>query len=205
MFDNKDDVAVMIMCKAPVEGKVKTRLMTRYSAKEAMLWHQAMASTVIERAKGLFPNIYLAVDDVSHPFFEPFSIPMYAQGEGDLGARMTCLMETASQQGFKKILFLGTDSPHMQEERLLHAASVLDEYDVVLGAVEDGGYDLIAMNRAYPFLFSDISWSTDLVLQQTVNIAQKNQLRCLVLEESFDVDTPEMLDRAKQIGWVRLC
>jgi len=191
----------IIMCKAPVEGKVKTRLMAKYTAAEAMLWHQAMAITVIERAKRLFQDVWLAVDDTAHPFFEAFELPLYPQGTGDLGMRMTHLLEQASQKNYEKILFLGTDSPHMPDERLLHAASALDEYDVVLGAVEDGGYDLIAMNGAYPMLFSDISWSSEYVLKQTLAIVQKQNLNCLVLEESFDVDTPEMLDRAKRAGW----
>jgi len=192
---------LIIMCKAPVEGKVKTRLMAKYTAAQAMLWHQAMATTVIERAKRLFQDVWLAVDDVQHPFFSPFEIPIYAQGEGDLGERMAHLLEQCAQSGVKKILFLGTDSPHMSDERLLYAASALDEYDVVLGAVEDGGYDLIAMNGVYPILFSNISWSSEYVLKQSLAIVQEQDLNCLVLEESFDVDTPEMLDRAKHAGW----
>jgi rSAM/selenodomain-associated transferase 1 len=164
---------LIIMCKAPVEGKVKTRLMAKYTAAEAMLWHQAMAITVIERAKRLFQDVWLAVDDTAHPFFEAFELPLYPQGTGDLGMRMTHLLEQASQNNFEKILFLGTDSPHMPDERLLHAASALNEYDVVLGAVEDGGYDLIAMNGVCPMLFSDISWSSEHVLKQTLAIIQK--------------------------------
>jgi len=189
------------MCKAPVEGKVKTRLMTQYTAAEAMAWHKTMATTVIERAKYLFQDVWLAVDDIKHPFFSPFKLPLYIQGEGDLGARMTKLMTQASQAGFKNILFLGTDSPHMPDERLLHAVLALDEYDVVLGAVEDGGYDLIAMNNAYSTLFSGIPWSSEHVLKKTLAITKSQGLSYLVLEESFDVDTPEMLDRARQAGW----
>jgi len=199
MSDNK--WLLIIMCKAPVEGKVKTRLMTQYTAAEAMAWHKAMATTVIERAQRLSSDVWLAVDDIKHPFFSPFKLPLYLQGEGDLGARMTRLMTQASQAGFKKIVFLGTDSPHMPDERLLHAVSALDDYDVVLGAVEDGGYDLIAMNNTYSALFSAINWGSEHVLRQTLTIIQKKRLNYLVLEESFDVDTPEMLARAKQAGW----
>lgn len=192
---------VIIMCKAPVEGKVKTRLMTQYTAAQAMAWHQAMATTVIERAKCLFQNVWLAADDVNHSFFRPFKLPIHNQEKGNLGKRMRRLMRQASQHGFKKTLFLGTDSPHMSDERLLNASSALDNYDVVLGAVEDGGYDLIAMNDAYSIVFSDISWGTEHVLKQSLAITQKQGLSCLVLEESFDVDTPEMLDRARSTGW----
>jgi len=192
---------VIIMCKAPVEGKVKTRLMSQYTAAEAMAWHKAMATTVIERSKRLFQNVWLAVDDVNSPFFHPFKLPLYAQEEGDLGARMTRLLTLSVQAGYKNSLFLGTDSPHMTDERLLHATSALLTYDVVLGAVEDGGYDLIAMNNAYPSLFFGIAWSSEHVLKQTLAAIQQQGLHSLVLEENFDVDTPEMLDRARSTGW----
>lgn len=193
---------VIIMCKAPVEGKVKTRLMSKYTALEAMQWHQAMANTVIERAKRLFQDVWLAVDDIEHSFFSTFELPVYAQGEGDLGERMAHIMLQASKFGFQKLLFLGTDSPHMNDERLLHASLALNDYDVVFGAVEDGGYDLIAMNHAYPALFSGVSWSSEHVLTQSLAIAEQHNLHCLVLEESFDVDTPEMLDKAQNLGWM---
>jgi len=190
------------MCKAPVAGKVKTRLMTQYTALEAMRWHQVMATTVIERAKRLFQDVWLASDDVEHSFFKAFKLPIYAQGAGDLGKRMKHLLGQASQNGFKKVLFLGTDSPHMIDQRLLHASASLNDFDIVLGAVEDGGYDLIAMNGVYSKLFSDITWGSEYVLQQSLLIAQQQGLRYLVLEESFDIDTPEMLDKAKASGWL---
>lgn len=199
MFDNS--TLVIIMCKAPVAGKVKTRLMCQYTAAEAAAWHKAMASTVIHRAKRLFQHVWLAVDDVEHDFFSRFKLPVHAQGEGDLGMRMQRMLEQGAHSGFKYVLFLGTDSPHMPDKRLLQAASGLQDYDVVLGAVEDGGYDLIALNNAYGMLFTGITWSSEHVLQQTLAIAQAQGLRSLVLDTSFDVDTPAMLERARQAGW----
>ncbi|MDX8396761.1 MAG: TIGR04282 family arsenosugar biosynthesis glycosyltransferase [Mariprofundaceae bacterium] len=186
------------MCKAPVEGKVKTRLMTSYSAKQAMLLHCAMATTVILRAKRLFKSITLAVDDVSHAFFKPFELPLKSQGEGDLGMRMQALGAAMDMQ---KLMFIGTDSPHMLDSRLTDAVQALQDVDVCLGAVEDGGYDLIGMKLHQPLLFSHIDWGTEKVLQQTLHIIAKQQLSHQVLAESFDVDTPDMLVRAQQAGW----
>jgi len=199
MSDNS--TLIIIMCKAPVEGKVKTRLMTHYTALEAMRWHQAMATTVIERAKRLFQDVWLAADDIAHPFFKDFKLPIYAQGAGDLGVRMKHLLSQASQDGFEKVLFLGTDSPHMTDQRLLQASESLNNFDMVLGAVEDGGYDLIAMNGVYSELFSNITWGSEYVLQQSLASAQQQGLRYFVLEESFDIDTPEMLNKARALGW----
>jgi len=195
-------VQVVVMCKAPVEGKVKTRLMTQYSALEAMQWHEAMARTVIERAKRLFSKVLIAADDVEHPFFTPFDLPLLAQGGGDLGARMVRMMQKLELM-HRPVLFLGTDSPHMQDERLFQAVNALKTDDVVLGAVEDGGYDLIAMRQAYDVMLQGIDWGSDRVLQQSLDAAKLADLSCRVLDVSFDVDTPDMLTRAMAVGWRR--
>ena len=195
-------IQAIIMCKAPVEGRVKTRLMSKYTAQQATALHCAMAKTVIERATRIFKHVCLAVDDINHPFFKSFDLPIYAQGEGDLGERMVFLMERLEKKNEHALLFLGTDSPHMSDKRLCDTAALLQKgYQVVLGAVEDGGYDIIAMKQPYPKLFKGIAWSSDLVLKQTLALIEQAHLKAYVLDTSFDVDTPEMLAKAVDAGW----
>jgi len=194
------DITLIVMCKAPVEGKVKTRLMVEYSAREAMQWHQAMATTVIQRAQRLFPNMVLAVDDESHPFFTRFDAPLCVQGKGGLGERMIRVMQQVCQQS-DAVMFLGTDSPHMLDQRLKQAVQALQTHDVVWGAVEDGGYDLIAMSQPYPELFKGMDWGTEKVLAQSIKKASALGLSYHLLDVSFDVDTPDMLKRAIKMGW----
>ncbi len=186
------------MCKAPVAGRVKTRLTPPYTPDEAATIHRAMAETVIERASAMFPNCYIASDDVSHPFFQQFDLPVIAQGEGDLGARMSRLMVGAFNDGAEAVLFLGTDSPHMEESRIFKAIEMLDEYDVVVGPVEDGGYDLIAMKTPASELFNTIRWGSEHVLQETLEHAEEAGITSgQLLDVGFDIDTPESLERAR--------
>ena len=191
------------MCKAPVVGEVKTRLTTTYSAAEATAIHQAMAETVIHQVSCVFSSCWIATDDVSHPFFEQFDLPVVAQGEGDLGARMSRLMVDAFSSGAKGVLFLGTDSPHMEPSRLTEAVKQLETYDVVVGPVEDGGYDLIAMNQPFIKLFDSIHWSSEQVLDETLHRAESAGISIGLLDVSFDLDTPEDLERAKPL-WTPL-
>ena len=196
-MDNR--LRVIIMCKAPVAGCVKTRLMPVYMADEAADIHKAMAKTVFERASCLFSDTWIASDDVSHPFFEQFDLPLIDQGEGDLGERMSRLMLNAFNNGAEAVLFLGTDSPHMPESRLVEAVEQLNDHDVVVGPVEDGGYDLIAVNRPCPKLFENISWSTEHVLLQTMQQAEAASISLTLLDMGYDLDTPESLRRADAI------
>lgn len=188
---------VIIMCKAPVSGAVKTRLIGRYSPDEAAGLHAKMATAVIQRALRLFDSVFVAADDPGHPFFSGFNVPTLLQGEGDLGARMNRLMLSAFDDGAGAVMFLGTDSPHMKEKRLLETAGLLHEYEVVLGPVEDGGYDLIALLSPQP-VFRNISWSTERVAEETVNNIRGLNLSYTMLDKGFDIDHEEDLERA---GW----
>jgi len=194
----RDSLRLIIMCKAPVAGRVKTRLMTRFTADEAAAIHRAMADTVIRRAMRLFEHVCIAADDPEHAFFAAFDIPVVAQGEGDLGARMARLLSHAANEG--AVLFLGTDSPHMSDARLLEAAEAIENADVVIGPVEDGGYDLLALRHDWP-IFEHIAWSSEHVLSQTLVRCDELQLTYRLLDTSFDIDTPEDLLRAGAFGW----
>jgi len=191
---------IVIMCKAPLPGKVKTRLMSRYSADEAVAFHQQMAMTVIERARRLFADVAIAADDPNHPFFATFALPVVNQGEGDLGARMQRQIERVMRAGVPSVMLLGTDSPHMPDARLIAAAEALDNADIVLGPVEDGGYDLVAMHRLHS-IFEGVAWSSDQVLGQTLSNTHRLGLSVLQLDTSFDVDFPADIERARQAGW----
>jgi len=191
---------ILIMCKAPVPGSVKTRLMTKYSDAEAAQIHMAMAATVIERAKRLFADVRIAADDPKHVFFKQFNLPVLKQGQGDLGQRMARLLKSAVDANAGPVIFVGTDSPHIADARLLEAAESLNSCDVVIGPVEDGGYDLIGLNGDWP-VFDAVQWSSGMVLKQTLANCQRLGLSCQQLAISFDIDCPQDLMRAGHAGW----
>lgn len=193
---------VVILCKAPVPGAVKTRLMPAYSAAEAAGLHAAMARTVIARASSLFADVRLAADACDHPFFTRFGLPVVAQGPGDLGERLARLCVESFAEGTEPVLFLGTDSPHMPAQRLTSAAELIRSHDVVIGPVEDGGYDLIACRSCRPGIFERIRWSSTDVLNDTIARIDALGLTRALLEPSFDVDKAEDVARARSCGWV---
>jgi len=191
----------IIFCKAPVAGRVKTRLQPAFTAEQAANIHAAMAICVIERTLRLFPQTWIAADDPYHPFFRRFDTPILTQGEGDLGQRMRRLTERAIAYGARGVLLLGTDSPHMSAVRLRCALRLLHQCDVVLGPVEDGGYDLLAMRAYVKGLFQDIAWGTSSVLNETLNRISESGLSYRCLSTGFDVDTPEDIARAVRTGF----
>jgi rSAM/selenodomain-associated transferase 1 len=193
-------IQLFIMCKAPVAGEVKTRLLSRYSTEEAARLYAGMAETVIHRASRLFDHVCIAADDPTHPFFSTFDLPVCSQGGGDLGERMSRLMHQGFADGADAVIFLGADSPHMADSRLLQAAEALQNHDVVIGPVEDGGYDLIAMTSPQN-IFDEIQWSSGHVSKQTLAHVRRLSLSCLQLDIGFDIDYPEDIERAVRAGW----
>ncbi|MDQ6959718.1 MAG: TIGR04282 family arsenosugar biosynthesis glycosyltransferase [Mariprofundaceae bacterium] len=191
----------IVFCKAPVEGHVKTRLQPQFSSAQAANIHAAMAACVIERTLRLFPHTWIATDDPYHPFFHQFDASVLPQGEGDLGLRMSRLTARAIAYGARGVLLLGTDSPHMRVSRLRCALRLLHQYDVVLGPVEDGGYDLLAMRGHQKGLFQGITWGTSAVLNETMTRISELGLSSRCLSMGFDVDIPEDLARLPHSGF----
>ncbi|MDQ6950721.1 MAG: glycosyltransferase [Mariprofundales bacterium] len=193
---------VVVMCKAPVAGEVKTRLIGEgIDAERACAWHQQMAQTVIDRAALTFPSrVSIAVDDLEHPFFAPFALPLLPQGGGSLGDRLLRLAQLKIDDA--PLLFLGTDSPHMTTSRLCQVAELVKSHDAVAGPVEDGGYDLIAIaNRKALVLLDSIDWGSSRVWTQTQQRARAAGVSLAALSTSFDVDTVADLRRSLLLGW----
>ena len=83
----------------------------------------------------------------------------------------------------------------MPDSRLLKAIELLPKSDAVIGPVEDGGYDLIAMNNPYTELFKNIRWSSADVLKETRQRGEALEINIELLEMSFDLDSAESLVR----------
>ncbi len=189
----RDDCQCIIMAKSPVHGRVKTRLTPYYSHAEALVWHKKMCRAVIAQSTRLFQHVTLATDDIHHSFWQEFDLPLMDQGTGDLGQRLTHVVEYQASFNWKPLIFIGTDSPHMPDNRLLAAADALHDHHLVIAPVEDGGYNLIGMANPINGLFHGTSWGTSNVCKQTV--AQAKGVQICILAMHYDIDTAEDLQR----------
>ncbi|RMH60209.1 MAG: glycosyltransferase [Zetaproteobacteria bacterium] len=191
------DIRIVIMAKAPRAGYVKTRMCPPLRPKEAARLHERMLRTVLRRAQRLFDEVWLATDVPEHPMFATLTgVRVLMQGGGDLGARLRRMLRFSHGLDARPILFLGADSPHMPDQRLLQAASAMHRYDVVIGPVEDGGYDLIGLGGPYTEVFKRIDWGSDQVYRQTLRRCEEIGLRWHALPMFFDLDTYQDVLRA---------
>ena len=66
---------------------------------------------------------------------------------------------------------------------------------LVLGPSDDGGYYLIGMSKLHRRIFEKIDWSTERVLEQTMQRAAELDLEVKLLPAGYDVDDRATLRR----------
>lgn len=187
---------VVIFAKAPVPGKVKTRLAATIGLELAAACHQGfIADTVATVVESGLTGLIAHAGDESHHGFDcarAAGFEFQEQPSGDLGHRMFSLLDSRLKFT-ERVVFIGTDSPTLPAEFMTRAVQMLDEADVVIGPSFDGGYYLIALKQAHPAPFEEISWSTDAVFSQTVERCLAASLTYAVLPFWYDVDHAEDL------------
>lgn len=175
---------LMVFCKAPEPGKVKTRLAKSLgvsgenigmSADEvAAKIHEYLALHCLEKlTKGSVAPVELwCSPDRNHPFFQhckkTFNVELKEQGEGDLGERMSRAFDDATSENIASIV-VGADCPALNVILLEQAFELLHETQCsVIVPAEDGGYVLLGLPKNQPEIFMNIPWGSSRVHYETL-------------------------------------
>lgn len=75
----------------------------------------------------------------------------------DLGHCIHSIMTAIQQQGYDKVLLIGSDAPSLPVDYIRECQDKLQTHDVVFGPADDGGYYLIGARQALPDLIS-VRW-----------------------------------------------
>lgn len=195
--------ALAVMTKAPQAGKVKTRLTPPLTPAEAaalnICFLRDMAA-VISAAGGVTRGIavFTPVDAASSYIgILPAKFELVPQRGEAFGERLLFAMEDLFGLGFESVCLINSDSPTVPPRAFTEAVTILTQPDdsVVLGPSEDGGYYLIGLKKLHRELFEDIAWSTERVLQQTIERARQKNLKVHLLQKWYDVDNRVTLQR----------
>lgn len=186
--------ALAVFCKAPVVGRVKTRLATVHGYRASCTAHKQLSRKTFALAANVQisqPYLYTALSH-QHGFFrhaKRLGFRLKRQQAGDLGQRML--------QAFKHVLaehealiLIGSDCPALTAEHLQQVTTELIQHDVVLIPATDGGYVLIAAKRVHAGLFKQIAWGSSSVLQKTEQRLQQLSFSYSLLPALPDVDSP---------------
>ena len=107
-----------------------------------------------------------------------------------LGERLNYVLTWSLQNGFGPVAAMNSDSPTLPASYLALAFERLAavDTDVVLGPCEDGGYYLIGWKQPHSLLVRGVRMSTDRVLEDTLAIADAENLRVSLLPAWYDID-----------------
>jgi glycosyltransferase A (GT-A) superfamily protein (DUF2064 family) len=98
---------------------------------------------------------------------------------------------------FSSVCLIDSDSPIVPAENFARAVKLLQIPGdrIVLGPCDDGGYYLIGLKRPHRELFERITWSTERVLEQTLERAAEIGVEAKLLPTGYDVDDYAALRR----------
>jgi len=188
-----------IFAKAPISGRVKTRLCPPLTAAEAAeLYRVSLAETVTGMSRGRFATL-IFYDGPEEFFRTAFpDVQRLPQGPGDLGERMQRALAEMFSRGRGAVALIGSDSPDLPVAWVEQAFSWLQQTDIVTIPACDGGYALIGLRRQQPALFRNIPWSTADVLTATRRRATELAASYRELSVWEDVDDFAALQRLVQ-------
>ncbi len=194
--------ALVVFSKLPDPQNTKTRLTPPLNREEAASLYACFLADTLAAAR-LVPGVehIVAYDPpVAKDYFERLAPGFQAmpQTGAELGERMHLAMAALFSKGYRRVVLVGSDLPHLSEQVFWEAFQALRRgAEVVLGPSTDGGYYLVGLDRPQPQLF-DLPMSTPVVLRQTLERVERLQLRLHLLVENFDVDTAADLARLEQ-------
>lgn len=199
--------SLVIYTKPGRPGHVKTRLVGTsgdgVTAEQAAELHLAFLHDLVEEmSEGPFDlRLAWALDPgeavPNWTLDDGRRVPGSAQRGADLGERLWRGLD-AEARVRPWVAAVGSDHPTLRRAVVEEAFARLEAgAPVVLGPAEDGGYFLVAVSREALSrrLFEDVPWSTDAVLETTLERCRELGLEPELLAPGRDVDTPADLAR----------
>ncbi len=196
---------LLVLAKAPVPGRVKTRLTPPFTPHEAaMLAEAALADTLEAGASASFARHVLALaDQWATPGALRAELPgrfevVPQRGEG-LDERIAAAFDDAYAVQPLPVVLIGMDTPQVTPGLLETVAwpLVSGDADAVFGPAEDGGFWLLGLRRPDPGLIHGVPMSAADTGRAQLARLRAAGLRVRQVPELIDVDT---VDDAVQVG-----
>jgi len=189
---------LLLFVKNPVAGKVKTRLARTAGDERALQIYKQLvyltgkSAKQVKSARQVWYSSFIDQNDL----FDGNLFEKRLQEGGDLGERMQNAFSKSFEEGYRKVVIIGSDCPELDSSIIEQAFDELKQSDVVIGPSADGGYYLLGMNTFIPEIFEGIKWSSAEVLSRTKEKLNRSGYLFKELEILNDIDTEEDLNNS---------
>jgi len=153
--------SVVVFCKPPIAGLVKTRLASTIGNAKALLVYKLLTESVVSAIPPT--NLVAYTSRLGTSAFDSSQVDssqvdstklvadwlhckaMEQRGDG-LGERMINAFQDEIERGFTVVVIVGSDTVYLTFEHLQDAVDALKSNAVVFGPSTDGGFYLIGIN-----------------------------------------------------------
>jgi uncharacterized protein len=187
---------ILVMAKAPVPGRVKTRLCPPCTPEEAARLAEAALADTLDAVAGCGASRRILALDGEPGDWLPGGFDVVPQAAGSFDERLAAAWDAAGGPGVQ----IGMDTPQVTSGLLGDALGALDRVGSALGPTVDGGWWAIGLRRPDPAVFLGVPMSTT-----GTGAVQHRRLRSLNLDVAslptlVDLDTvhdlPAVVDAA---------
>ena len=184
---------LIIFVKNPVAGEVKTRLAASIGDMNALQVYKSLLSHTRNVASGAEADrqVWYSSKIDRRDAWESNLFEKELQSGSNLGERMGNAFSRSFEQGYKRVVIIGSDCAELTSEHIEEAFHLLESHDAVIGPSEDGGYYLLGLTQFHPEIFSDVEWSTSSVLARTIEKFEESHTSYRQLETLNDIDNEE--------------
>lgn len=176
---------VLVMAKAPVPGRVKTRLCPPCTpAEAAAVAEAALADTLAAVAACGADRRLVALDGAPGPWLPP-GFEVIPQADGPFDRRLAAAWARAGGPGVQ----IGMDTPQVTPALLDGALATLARSGAALGPAADGGWWAVALRCPDPRAFLGVPMSTAATGRLQLARLRGLGLDVAVLPELVDLDS----------------
>ena len=148
---SQSDSCVLLFVKLPVKGRVKTRLAADIGPEAALRLYESFVLDTLGMLEGLKQPVRICFDpagtEAQCKRWLGKHYSYVAQVGRDLGQRMKNAFIHSFDEGFEKVVLIGSDIPDLPGSFLHEALEALESSEAVIGPSNDGGYYLIGFSQ----------------------------------------------------------
>jgi hypothetical protein len=164
----------------------------------AILIFANSAEKEAERKSFLSSDVFSALNNQTLKTVEKSGIQYFHFSEknqvgSSFGERFSNAIETIFNKGFKNVITIGNDTPHLKTSHLVDTLHQLEKNDLVLGPSKDGGFYLMGIKKEHfnKETFLKLPWQTSKLQNCIASILSSNKLNIKFLEVLNDLDVLE--------------
>jgi uncharacterized protein len=179
-----------VFAKAPLPGKVKTRLAPQLTPLQSAELYRCMLLDTVAKVRLLPADVVIFYEGGADFFRENFpGLRLIQQHPAGLGERLEAAFDELAALGYRERVVIGTDAPDIPVDYLRQAfVRLAADSDAVFGPAEDGGYYLVGLRGEPKWLFREVPWSGPQVLAVSLQNAEQAGMQADLLPSWYDVD-----------------